>query len=95
MKWTFDHQGTNFVSKLKSITELNVLTEVVYNCNKQDLTWTNNKESREEICRKLDIANITFHKALASLVDVRLLIKKSRGNYKLNDLYINFGKHER
>lgn len=95
MKWKFYRDGANFVDKLGSITEMRVFQEIVYRCNKNTLVWSHSKEERVKICEKLKISELTFKRTLQALTNSRLIIWKSRGNYIVNNDYVDFGSENK
>lgn len=67
------------INKLRSITELQLLTHIVKNGD-----WIHSKYTRPIIADLMGVAEITVKKTLKNLVQKTLVEKISKGLYRIN-----------
>lgn len=73
-------------------SEGKLLSKIILASKDNNLTWYSNKDSRGTIAKKLEISDIRVKQLLASLVLKGILIKLSKGVYKISSKYLSIGK---
>lgn len=80
---------SSFLDKFNSMTEVKVFNQLLIMCDKEDLKYYSTKENRDTIARRTEISEPTVRNAMTELVKSDLLIKLSKGEYRINPKYVD------
>lgn len=95
-----DFTNETILSKFEHLTEIKIFDKILTRANPDTLEWTHTKEERETICAKITIpdsnrksgyrtlSEISFKKHISKMVKNDILVKKSKGIYKINKTLI-------
>ncbi len=87
-----DWQDDNLLDYFTNITEVKIFSEILKSCNKNNLHWSHTSSIRKEICLKLEISEICFKVRINVMHKNKILIKKERGLYCINEKLVIFGR---
>lgn len=73
-------------------SENKMLDAILFASKENNLTWYSNKDSRTKICNKLNISDIRVKQLIASLTQKGILLKLSKGVYKVSAKYFSVNK---
>lgn len=80
---------SSFLDRFHSMTGVKVFNQILIMCDKEDLKYYSTKENRETIATRTEISEPTVRNAMVELVSSGLLIKLSKGEYRINPKYID------
>ena len=73
-------------------SEAKLLSKIIIASKENNLTWYSNDDSRRKIANLLSISDIRVKQLLTSLTLKGVLIKLSKGVYKVSAKYFTVGK---
>lgn len=88
----FDGKGnmvTSFINLFDTMSEAKVYNEIVILCDKDDLVYYSTKNNRLKIVERTRLSEITVKNCTVTLTKKTLLIKLSKGMYRINPKYLS------
>ena len=75
-----------------TLSELRAISSIIKSCSDLDLMWYSNINSRKKLANELQISDSRVKQVIADLCSLGILIKRSKGIYKISKRYIQTGK---
>ena len=82
----------SWVMKCDHIGEAKLFGYILGTFNQSDMTWTNTADAQRAVEQLLGIKRPTMFNYLKNLCKNGLLSKLGKGSYKLNELYVQYGR---
>lgn len=83
-------KDTTLLDMCKHIGEVKLFGYIVSKMNKESLDFVSNEKVKDDILKELDLSRDTVNRYLSNLCEYKLLIKLSRGYYRVNKRYLSF-----